>query len=248
MPKAKPNPMSLSTPLTEAELDELDQLLLSDTLPDESMVLPELDGFLTAIVIGPETVLPSVWLPKIWGMADDVPVFQDMAQAQRVLTLVMRHMNGIAQAFMHAADGFEPMFDVRQFPDDPREHLDGEIWAHGFKAGVELTRAAWQPMLAETDFIDTFRAIELLGADEIDAADEALVATPEQREALALQISAGLAAIHRYWLARRVPPPRPTQDATAPRRRAPKIGRNDPCPCGSGRKYKHCCGAPRTLH
>ena len=31
------------------------------------------------------------------------------------------------------------------------------------------------------------------------------------------------------------------------RREAPKVGRNDPCPCGSGKKYKHCCGrtAPR---
>jgi curved DNA-binding protein CbpA len=27
------------------------------------------------------------------------------------------------------------------------------------------------------------------------------------------------------------------------RRSQPKVGRNDPCPCGSGRKYKHCCGA-----
>jgi SEC-C motif-containing protein len=27
------------------------------------------------------------------------------------------------------------------------------------------------------------------------------------------------------------------------RRAAPKVGRNDPCPCGSGRKYKKCCGA-----
>ncbi len=27
------------------------------------------------------------------------------------------------------------------------------------------------------------------------------------------------------------------------RREAPKVGRNDPCPCGSGRKYKKCCGA-----
>jgi preprotein translocase subunit SecA len=32
--------------------------------------------------------------------------------------------------------------------------------------------------------------------------------------------------------------------ATAPvRRETPKVGRNDPCPCGSGRKYKKCCGA-----
>jgi uncharacterized protein YecA (UPF0149 family) len=26
-------------------------------------------------------------------------------------------------------------------------------------------------------------------------------------------------------------------------RKGPKIGRNDPCPCGSGKKYKKCCGA-----
>ena len=32
-----------------------------------------------------------------------------------------------------------------------------------------------------------------------------------------------------------------TVDSTY-RRRAAKVGRNDPCPCGSGRKYKHCCG------
>jgi preprotein translocase subunit SecA len=30
--------------------------------------------------------------------------------------------------------------------------------------------------------------------------------------------------------------------ATPVRRDSPKIGRNQPCPCGSGRKYKHCCG------
>ena len=26
------------------------------------------------------------------------------------------------------------------------------------------------------------------------------------------------------------------------RRESPKVGRNDPCPCGSGKKYKQCCG------
>ena len=28
--------------------------------------------------------------------------------------------------------------------------------------------------------------------------------------------------------------------------RSSKVGRNDPCPCGSGKKYKNCCGS--TLH
>jgi hypothetical protein len=47
------------------------------------------------------------------------------------------------------------------------------------------------------------------------------------------------------------PPPRrsaPPSSAGTPRPAPPpkknKVGRNDPCPCGSGRKYKHCCGKP----
>jgi preprotein translocase subunit SecA len=30
------------------------------------------------------------------------------------------------------------------------------------------------------------------------------------------------------------------------KRGQPKVGRNDPCPCGSGKKYKHCCGKAKT--
>ena len=46
--------------------------------------------------------------------------------------------------------------------------------------------------------------------------------------------------------------PDPATSSAKPRRRrvekakpvrtGPKVGRNDPCPCGSGKKYKHCCG------
>ena len=32
------------------------------------------------------------------------------------------------------------------------------------------------------------------------------------------------------------------QAKAKPVRTGPKVGRNDPCPCGSGKKYKKCCG------
>jgi SEC-C motif domain protein len=36
---------------------------------------------------------------------------------------------------------------------------------------------------------------------------------------------------------------RPVRSGPAPlKSTAPKVGRNDPCPCGSGKKFKHCCG------
>jgi uncharacterized protein len=44
-----------------------------------------------------------------------------------------------------------------------------------------------------------------------------------------------------YWLPQR-------KRASTLRREAPKVGRNDDCPCGSGRKFKKCCGAERPLH
>ena len=44
--------------------------------------------------------------------------------------------------------------------------------------------------------------------------------------------------IHAYWLERRGDHAPVTQPV---RRIAPRVGRNDPCPCGSGKKYKKCC-------
>ncbi|CAM3551579.1 preprotein translocase subunit SecA [Halomonas lysinitropha] len=38
------------------------------------------------------------------------------------------------------------------------------------------------------------------------------------------------------------PAPAPGADGRPLRREGPKVGRNDPCPCGSGKKYKQCCG------
>ena len=49
------------------DLDALDDYLMSDHAPDDSMGLSDLDGFLTGVVVGPELILPSEWLPVIWG-------------------------------------------------------------------------------------------------------------------------------------------------------------------------------------
>ena len=64
---------------SDAALDLLDTYLLSDQSPPESMPLSVLDGFLTGIAIGPELVMPSEWLPYVWGGED--LVFDDQAQA-----------------------------------------------------------------------------------------------------------------------------------------------------------------------
>ncbi|MEO8676633.1 MAG: UPF0149 family protein, partial [Casimicrobiaceae bacterium] len=56
------DPRALDEPLTDAELDELEVFLASDAVPQDCMDLEMLDGFLTAIVSGPEVIQPSEWL------------------------------------------------------------------------------------------------------------------------------------------------------------------------------------------
>jgi uncharacterized protein len=65
------------------DLDALDEYLMSDHAPDDSMGLSDLDRFLTGVVVGPELILPSEWLPVIWGGVD--PEFETQQQMRTVL-------------------------------------------------------------------------------------------------------------------------------------------------------------------
>jgi uncharacterized protein len=71
-----------------------------------------------------------------------------------------------------------------------------------------------------------------------------LLATKEQVESLNQQVLESVVWIHAYWL--------PLRHAMAERQSAQamstKVGRNEPCPCGSGKKFKKCCGSPIDLH
>lgn len=230
-------------PLSEKELDELGQFLL-DMDTDEGMTLEMLDGFLHALAIGPETLMPSQWLPKVWGLDDGgmAPPVQDVGQMERVLGLVMRHFNSIVFGFGQRPPFVEPLWGTTQY--DMGEFDDAEMWAYGFSEGVNLNRAAWQALLHDPQGQQWYRPIGLLGEDEFSPDQDTLTHTPAQREALAETIEHSLLQIHAYWL--------PLRHAAAERqpaqRMGKKVGRNEPCPCGSGKKFKKCCGAPSQLH
>lgn len=227
----------LITPLSDAEYERLGQFLL-DRIDDEAdtrgkdegvLDVSELDGLLTAIVSGPVTVMPSQWLPAVWG--DFEPVWADEEAFRDIFSLMMRHMNVIAGMLMESPDEFEPLFLERE--------VDGEIytivdeWCEGYWRGVQLAQAAWdeggEEMAVMITPILAFTAETEWRAHQLAARD-----TKKIQQAIAPNVR----AIHAYWLARR--------DEHAPvsepvRRNAPRVGRNDPCPCGSGKKYKKCC-------
>jgi uncharacterized protein len=227
--------MHLDQPLSDTEFDELDQFLLSDRCPDDAMTMDTLHGFLTAIAIGPQTIMPAEWLPHVWGAEPGAgPRFKSPQEEERIVNLVMRFMNEILITFEVAPKDFEPLFVEHEH--DGEMLIDAEAWCWGFCEGVELRAEAWE-VLYGAEQAELMYPIDLLGADEIEEQDLPLVEDPVSAHRLALDVEANIALIHRFWL------PRRTAAVETVQRTDPKVGRNDDCPCGSGKKYKKCHGA-----
>jgi uncharacterized protein len=113
--------------------------------------------------------------------------------------------------------------------------------------GLALVRADWQALFDSEQGQAWLNPLHLMGSDGLTPEELALIATPEQRESLTNQIPASIAAIYRFWLPYRQAVHEQKLTATI-QRTEPKVGRNDPCPCGSGKKFKKCCGAAAELH
>jgi uncharacterized protein len=227
--------MHLDDPLSDKEFQELDEFLLSDRCADDGMTMDSLHGYLTAIAIGPQEIMMEEWLPKVWGSAGKAgPQFKTPKEGNRIVGLIGRFMNEIAMTFEVAPKEFEPLFC--EYEHEGKKLLDGEGWAWGFWEGICLREEEWAPIW-ESNLAEMITPIYLLGAEEIEEEEMALVTDPVKRHKLAIEMEAAIPHIHRFWK------PLRKSAVVQVKNDAPKVGRNDPCPCGSGKKFKKCCGA-----
>ena len=127
----------------------------------------------------------------------------------------------------------------------------GNDWANGFLRGMDLTKEEWTTLLDDEDHGGSLVPILILAHEhdpdpEIRPYKEPISA--ERRENLVIGVAAGAMRMYKYFQAQRLAETLPMAPDISPYRRiAPKMGRNDQCPCGSGKKFKHCCGKA-TLH
>ena len=230
--------MQLDQPLSDKEFKELDQFLLSDRCAEDGMTMDTLHGYLTALVIGPQEVLLAEWLPRVWGAdAEKAPKFKSDKDCERIVGLIARFMNEIAITFEVAPKEYEPLFCEHEW--EGRPLLDGEAWAWGFWEGINLRAEAWEPIWS-SNLALVARPIYLLGAEEIEESEMTLVDDPVKRHKLAVEMEAAIPEIYKFWL------PHRKSAVVQVQREIPKVGRNDECPCGSGKKFKKCCGADQT--
>ena len=129
---------------TDAELDRLHDLLNAIPAERDGMTIAELDGYVAALIVCPEMVLPSEWLPGAWGGEHE---FADVAEAEVTIAAVMGHYNRIALELAEHPEDYAPVLEI-----DPNggETL-WEPWIDGFERARRLRPDAWEEIALSDD-------------------------------------------------------------------------------------------------
>lgn len=243
-----------SDALSEAELDQLAAILtrIRESGATEALSLESLDGFFCALIASPDAYHPSEYLPVVWGgQVTDHSGFASLQEADQAISLLMRHWNAIIHDFDQETVHL-PIID-----EDAIDGIAGRAWARGFMRGVQLAPRGWKEIFREEGEGLTVTIPLMAGEIDPDWPKEPL--DKEKEDELISWMATGAARAYRYFADdRRDLANAQYEDslddeafyiAEPYRRASPKVGRNDPCPCGSGRKYKRCCGrSPSPTH
>jgi len=232
---------ALQQGLSEAEIAVLAARLAANAHP-EALSLEAVDGLFCALVASPATVMPHEYLPVILGgtQGEEGGLLGDLAGLSETMGLLMRYWNSIVQDFERET------FHVAYLGEPGEDGVPGRTWARGYMRGVHLARDGWSRILHD-ERENLVRYIPIV-AGEVDPTWPKEPLTQEQSKAMLADILEGAGRAYRYFKQDRVAQAQAVAQRSQPYERAdPKIGRNDPCPCGSGKKYKRCCGAARPV-
>ena len=233
---------TIISPLDDDLLDRL-EALLEDPALEEAMRLDEVQGYLCAALSGPTQIDPDDRLIDILGNEEALD-----SDAGREAAEIIRRFAEVLEADLAA--GNPPVLLL--YPKDESEDSASDYlpWCQAYLAGVDQATDDWFEFLEDDrsedaeeqiNYLDErlFPLMVLTGEAEA-AAKEHGEEWPEGDERAEIEqeceedLPQAVVDIYRFWLAKR--------GVDTIRNDEPKVGRNDPCPCGSGKKFKQCCG------
>jgi uncharacterized protein len=230
----------------------LKAFLVDPARPKNTFSYHELQGFLFAIASSPELIRPAEWLPMIFD--DQDACYASLDEAGVVLGEVMTLYNAINASAMSERPALPDDCTFRptalgNFADDAPVAL----WSRGFLAGHDWLTELWDEYVPEEideEFGAALVALTFFSSKDLANGYRREFGLPGTLSKAASEIVDLIpeAAAEYAQLGRTIDRARQelasqTASAPAPPVRRTKIGRNEPCPCGSGRKYKMCCGA-----
>lgn len=224
---------SLNEPLSEEELNFLGVFLHDMQGP---MTLEYLDGYLAALVCSPKFLMPDGFIQDILGDHE----FESETEVKAVTSAILRLWNTISN---HLSNGRPYPIILTRYQDDEKDEFLGYEWSVGFLSGMAKHKNLWKTLVEDEEYGKLLLPMLALAKDYDDYTKLQIKQISEKERVETLDsIQNCLPIIYRYFL-----PERKRSFASVNKKgihyaNVKKIGRNEPCPCGSGKKYKHCCG------
>jgi len=182
------------------------------------------NGLMTAVIVGPEPVHQTEWLSLLISAADKT---LDGDDARLLVGMLLFEYGNIIKSLRLRSKPYKPFFW-----EDDEGRLITRDWAEGFFAGMRLRKDAWEQLTKDgaKEFLTTL--VVLYQGDKLDA--EFLEADFDPKEVFEAALDTVSDWIQAFYGIRE-------EQLGVRQRLDEKVGRNDPCPCGSGKKYKKCC-------
>jgi uncharacterized protein len=218
--------ISTTSPLSDDEYAELDILLAKPELAGRAMDVSMLEGLITAVALSPNQLASTAWLPWVWDKAaGSAASTLDAGDTARAEALAQRHFEYMVEWLAKDPSSFEPIYAC-----GPEWSVPG--WCAGFVLGTSLDKPQWAALaVSHPEYVAPFKHLATAAELDDEAAEDAMDA-----------VIPSVIAINEAWARQRhLKSQAQTQAGSTVLRELPKTGRNDPCHCGSGKKYKKCC-------
>ncbi|MBF1301339.1 MAG: YecA family protein [Neisseria sp.] len=211
----------------EAARSRLMELLDAKSEAHNTMRCDEVQGFMMALLSGPDALNPTNWLPEILG---EESLF-DAKERTEIERLVM------AMAADMRMKLNEKILPDLWFYEDEAGNPDFYTWCNAYLYALDIVPTDWFEAVDREEFEDLFYPIMALGGIYDDEENGEVILHLNEKELTQLESDLPHVLLDIYWYWQAI-----INKPQTVRREGEKVGRNDPCPCGSGKKYKACCG------
>lgn len=226
----------MAATITDADIDRLERYLQAPERIEYTLPVDAIQGLLAAVVSAPAPIPAERWLAAVLGQ--EASYAHDVERVE--IEALLNRFHDATERQLNEDEGFDFVLYGEEGAED-----EFAAWCEGYLLGVELAEPGWAEAADEDEVEDMLLPFFVLsgrweearaeaGEPDLPESEERELFA-EMREALPDQVLGN----RRFWFEQRIPEP--------VRREGPKVGRNDPCPCGSGRKYKNCHGGANAI-
>jgi uncharacterized protein len=246
--------MTISTHLGAGAADQLRTFLASPDRPQDTLSYNELKGFLFAITCSPEMIPPSDWMPLVF--ADEDANFRSLDEAGHINQAIMALYNRINQEVVEetvklpaSCQPAETLFD------NFSENAPLGEWARGFLHGHSYLEDIWNEYVPEELDEEIGSCLMILSFFADRGLAEAYYEEVFSGEASFDELAQEALEIFEEAMASYAHIGRSILEALEEQgedecefAEGVALSAEDPCPCDSGKHFKHCCGGNKTVH